>query len=97
MNIDVIMARMTVLSMSNRSATCPEAGAIIDEETGLMNVNADTINTALHFLLKLQLHARNHSGRTREVMLSILSWIFWVIWTIPIDGEGVIITGTIRR
>ena len=58
------MARITVLWMSNRSATCLEAGAIIDEDTGLMNVNADTIRIALHFLLKLQLYARNHSGRT---------------------------------
>jgi hypothetical protein len=91
------MARMTVPCMSNRSATCPEAGAIIDEETGLMNVNADTISTALHFLLKFQLHARNDLGRTRKVTLSILSWIFWVIWTIPIYGEDVIIVGTARR
>jgi hypothetical protein len=52
--------------MSNCSATCLEAGAIIDEETGLMNVNADTINVALHFLLKLQLHTRNHLGRNAE-------------------------------
>jgi hypothetical protein len=91
------MARITVLWMLNRSATCPEAGAIIDEETGLMNVNADTINIALHFLLKLQLHARNDLGRTRKVMLSILSWIFWIIWTIPISSEDVIIAGTARR
>ena len=83
--------------MSNCSATCLEAGAIIDEETGLMNVNADTISVALHFLLKLQLHARNHSGRTRKVMLSILSWIFWVIRTIPINDEDMIIAGATRR
>ena len=92
------MARITVLCMSNRSATCLEAGAIIEEETGLMNVNADTISTALHFLLKLQLHTGNHSGRTRKMMLSILSWIFWVIWAIPINGEDVIIgAGTAQR
>ena len=90
------MARITVLWISNCSATCLEAGAIIDEETGLMNVNADTISIALHFLLKLQLYALNHLGRTRKVMLSILSWIFCVIWTIPIDGEDVIIAGPAR-
>ena len=82
--------------MLNRSATCPEAGAIIDEETGLMNVNADTISIALHFLLKLQLNARNHSGQTRKVMLSILSRIFWVIWTIPINGQDMIFSSTAR-
>jgi len=58
------MARITVSRMSNRSATCLEAGAIIDEETGLMNVNADTISVALHFSLKLQLHGCNHLRRT---------------------------------
>ena len=83
--------------MSNRSATCPEAGAIIDEETGLMNVNADTISIALHFSPRLQLYARNHLGQMQKVILSILSWIFWVIWTIPINGKDVIISGTARR
>ena len=29
----------------------------------------------------------------RKVMLSILSWIFWVIWAIPINGEDVVIAG----
>jgi hypothetical protein len=93
------MARITVLWTSKRSATCPEAGAIIDDETGLMNVNADTIRIALHFLLKLQLYARNHLGQVTmgKVILSILSWIFWVIWTIPINGKDVIIAGTARR
>ena len=53
------MARITLLWMSKRSANCLEAGAIIEEETGLMNVNADTIIVACHFLLKLQLHTSN--------------------------------------
>ncbi len=90
------MAIRTVLWMSKCSATCPEAGAIIEEETGLMNVNADTISIALHFLPKLQLHTRNHLKRTRKVMSSILSWIFRVTWTIPINGEDVVIAGTTR-
>jgi hypothetical protein len=49
------MASRTVLWMSKRSANCPEAGAIIEEETGLMNVNAETMTVAPHFFLKLQL------------------------------------------
>jgi hypothetical protein len=49
------MASRTVLWMSKRSANCLEAGAIIDEETGLMKVNADTITVAPHFCLKVQL------------------------------------------
>jgi hypothetical protein len=92
------MARRTVLWMSKCSANCLEAGEIIVEETGLMNVNADTINVALHFLLKLQLHiCVTTLRRTREAMLSILSRIFWVIWTIPINVEDVIIASIARR
>ena len=64
-----------------------------------MNVNADTISIALHFLLKLQLHARNDFGTNAEgdVKHSLLSWIFRVIWTIPINGKDVIIAGTAWR
>jgi len=96
------MARRTLLWMSKRSANCLEAGAIIEEETGLMNVNADTVIVACHFLLMLQLHTSNQLRRTlkaRRVMSSILSWIFWVIWTVPINGEDAIIAGpgTARR
>ncbi len=93
------MARVTVLWMSKRSANCLEAGAIVEEETGLMNVNADTIIVACHFLLKLQLHTdtSNQIKRTRKVMSTILSWIFWVIWTVPIDGEDAIIASTARQ
>jgi hypothetical protein len=50
------MASRTVLWMSRCSASCSEAGAIIVEETGLMNVNAETIMVASHFFLELQLH-----------------------------------------
>jgi hypothetical protein len=84
--------------MPNCSANCPEAGAIIVEETGLMKVNADTMTVAPHFLLKFQLHTCVTTLRqTRNVMLSILSRIFWVIWTIPINGEDVITTGVALR
>jgi hypothetical protein len=62
------MAIRTLLWMSNRSANWLEAGAIIEEETGLMNVNADTTIVACHFLLKLQLQASNQLRRTRKGM-----------------------------
>ena len=55
MNIEVVMASRTVLWMSKRSANWPEAGAIIEDETGLINVNAETMTVAPHFFLKLQL------------------------------------------
>lgn len=55
MNMEVVMASITVLWIPKRSASCPEAGAIIDEETGLINVNADTMMVAPHFRLNLQL------------------------------------------
>ena len=61
-----------------------------------MNVNADTISIALHFLLNLQLHARNQLRRTRKVVLSVLSWIFRITWAIPTDGEDVVIASTSR-
>jgi hypothetical protein len=57
MNTDVVMASRTLLWISKRSANWVEAGAIMDEETGLMNVNADTMKVAPHFCLKLQLRA----------------------------------------
>jgi hypothetical protein len=62
------MAIRTLLWMSNRSANWLEAGEIIEEDTGLMNVNADTIIVACHFLLKLQLHTSNQLRRTRKGM-----------------------------
>jgi hypothetical protein len=49
------MTSRTVLWMSKRSANWPEAGAIIDDETGLINVNAEMMTVAPHFFLKLQL------------------------------------------
>jgi nucleoside-triphosphatase THEP1 len=92
------MARRTVLWMSNCSDSCLEAGAIIVEETGLMNVNADTMIVALHFLLKLQLQTCVATlRRTREVTSNILSRISGVIWTIPINDEDKVIARTGRR
>ena len=60
------MASRTLLWISKRSANCVEAGAIMDEETGLMNVNADTIAVAPHFCLKLQLEMCKAVRRTQK-------------------------------
>jgi hypothetical protein len=70
------MARRTLLLMSKRSANCLEAGAIIEEETGLMNVNADTVIVACHFLLVLQLHTSNQLRRTRKAKESDVKHTF---------------------
>jgi len=98
MNMEVVIASSTVLWMSKRVANCSEAGAIIEEETGLMKVKADTMAVAPHFFLKPQLHAcADGETNTKGRCQNILSRIFWVIWTIPINGEDLIITGTILR
>jgi hypothetical protein len=53
--IDVVIATSTLLVIPNCSATCAAAGAIIDEETGLINVKDDTTMVAAHFWLYGQL------------------------------------------
>jgi hypothetical protein len=47
--IDVAIATSTLLVIPKSSATCADAGAIIDEETVLINVKDDTIKVAAHF------------------------------------------------
>ena len=54
-NTDVVRAITTELSIPNCSASWPLAGAIMEDDTGLMNVKADTIAVAAHFCLKPQL------------------------------------------
>lgn len=44
-----------VFVIPNCAARASDAGAIIDEDTGLMKVKADTIAVAAHFRLKVQL------------------------------------------
>lgn len=44
-----------LLVIPNSRAICALAGAIIEDETGLMNVNAETIAVAAHFFLNAQL------------------------------------------
>ncbi len=55
---EVVSAMMAVFVMPNWSARASDAGAIIDDETGLINVNAETIAVAAHLRLKLQLRAQ---------------------------------------
>ena len=43
------MATSALLVIPNCSETCAAAGAIIDEETGLINVKDDTTMVAAHF------------------------------------------------
>ena len=45
----------TLLVIPNSRGSWPVAGAIIEEDTGLMKVKADMIAVAAHFCLKLQL------------------------------------------
>ena len=54
-NILVTIAASTVLVILNWSAIWKDAGATIEDETGEMNVNADTIAVAAHFFLNDQL------------------------------------------
>jgi hypothetical protein len=51
MNTDTVIAASTGLCMLNWRAISIPAGATIDDETGLIKVNADTIKVAPHFLL----------------------------------------------
>ena len=55
MNIDVVIATTASLVIARSSATWPLAGAIMEDETGLMNAKADTTTVAPHFFLKDQL------------------------------------------
>lgn len=53
--MEVVIASITWLVMPNCEAICLVAGATMDDDTGLMNVNADTINVAPHLRLYDQL------------------------------------------
>lgn len=49
--MDVVSASIASSFMLKVDATLPVAGAIIEEETGLMKVNIDTIIVAAHLRL----------------------------------------------
>jgi hypothetical protein len=72
---------------------------MIDEETGLMNVKADTIRVVPHFRPGLQLRSckkKEINAKERQCR-SILSRVIRVIWTIPTDGDDTLIYGTVWR
>jgi hypothetical protein len=47
----MVMAMMTSSVMANCAAICRLAGAIMEEETGLMKVKAETMMVAAHLRL----------------------------------------------
>lgn len=60
----VIRAITTSFVTPNRWATCVLAGAIMLDDTGEINVNAETTNVAAHFFLRLQLRKGKVSAGT---------------------------------
>lgn len=58
MKTEVVSAMTAEFVMPNSAASTSDAGAIIDDDTGLMNVKAETMAVAAHLRLKLQLRAR---------------------------------------
>ena len=58
---DVSSAITLLFVMPNSPAICSPAGAIMEDETGLMKVNAETIRVAAHFFFLLQLQKRTRT------------------------------------
>ncbi len=54
-NTDIVRAVTTLLVMPKSRDMASAAGAIIDDDTGLMNVNDETTIVAAHFFLYDQL------------------------------------------
>lgn len=57
MNMDVVIATITSLVILSCTAMTSEAGATIDDDTGEMKVNNDTMMVEIHFFLYDQLQA----------------------------------------
>ena len=53
--MDVVRAITTSFVMPKLAASSSLAGAIMEDDTGLMNVNADTMAVAAHLRLNVQL------------------------------------------
>ena len=53
--MDIVRLTWNWSVMWNEDAICSAAGATIEEETGEMNVNEDTVNAAAHFCFLDQL------------------------------------------
>jgi hypothetical protein len=74
-------------------ATLPVAGAIIEEETGLMKVNNDTIIVAAHLRLKLQLwkNCEPNTESCCSAHANALFGILRVIWAVPVNNQNICI------
>jgi hypothetical protein len=55
----VTIARIALFVIPNCSASWPEAGAIMDDDTGEISVKDETINVDRHFLNFVQLFRVN--------------------------------------
>ena len=55
--MDVVIATITSLVILSCLAMASEAGATIDDDTGEMKVNNDTMMVEIHFFLYVQLQA----------------------------------------
>jgi hypothetical protein len=67
--MDVVRAIKTSLWIPKSEATWALAGATIEEETGLMKVNADTTTVAAHLRPKLQLHENRKLGKHADLVV----------------------------
>ena len=84
---------MTVSFVSpNLAAMVPLAGDIIDDETGLMKVYADTTSVTAHFFLNGQLLEAGSEVNDAGLVCGgkegyALLWVFRVVTTIPIHDH----------
>ena len=72
-----------LLVIPNSSAACTVAGAIIVEDIGLTNVNAETMIVATHFLRYDQLEYNQCRQLNKKRLHDLLFRIHWVIRSIP--------------
>lgn len=89
--MDVVRAIVTVLVIPNSAATSPLAGAIIDDETGLINVNKDTMTVATHFRPVVQLSRVSATGFIAAGGYYSLFRVLWIVGTVPVDDKRVAI------
>lgn len=71
--MDVVRAIVTVLVIPNSVAMISLAGAIMEDETGLLNVNEDTMTVATHFRWIVQL-SRMSAGKISNRWLTLTFW-----------------------
>ena len=63
--IDVLKAMSRALVTPNWCAMSSDAGAIMEDDTGEMKVNADTVRAAAHFRFSVQLRACSATAQQR--------------------------------